>query len=249
MAKKISFFESYFEAVEDLPAEEYKRALNALFEYCFHGIEPQGLTGMAKMFFCMAKPIVDKGEKTSANGKNGGRPSEEKDNQLVSEEKPIGSKKDNQLVSEEKPIGSDAPRNKDKEKDKEQDIKNSPAPSASPSALEREFESIWSEYPRKQERKDAFAAYCSARKRGTTAEQIAQGVRAYCAYIERNHVDQRYVKQGGTFFRQQAWQDDWSGSFQTARSGTPGSGSGQEFPQRTDDLDALALQLQFAASQ
>lgn len=248
MAKKISFFESYFEAVEDLPAEEYKRALNALFEYCFHGIEPQGLTGMAKMFFCMAKPIVDKGEKTSANGKNGGRPSEEKDNQLVSEKKPIGSKKDNQLVSEEKPIGSDAPRNKDKEKDKEQDIKNSPAPSASPSALEREFESIWAEYPRRQERKDAFAAYCSARKRGTTAEQIAQGVRAYCAYIERNRVDPKYIKQGGTFFCQQGWSDDWSGTFQTARSGTPRQGFDPGFSQRTDDMDALAVQLQIASS-
>ena len=140
-------------------------------------------------------------------------------------------------------------RKENNNKSKENNNNNSPAPSASPSVLEREFESIWAEYPRRQERKDAFAAYCSARKQGTTAEQIAKGVRAYCAYIERNRVDPKYIKQGGTFFRQQGWSDDWSGSFQTARSGTPVSGSGQEFPQRTDDLDALALQLQFAASQ
>ena len=133
-------------------------------------------------------------------------------------------------------------------KSKENNNNNSPAPSAAPSVLEREFESIWSEYPRRQERKDAFAAYCSARKQGTTAEQIAKGVRAYCAYIERNRVDPKYIKQGGTFFCQQGWADDWSGTFQTARSGTPSQGFDPGFSQRTDDLDALAVQLQIASS-
>lgn len=125
MSDKVSFFESYFDAVRDFPPEEYKKALNAFFEYCFEGIEPEGLTGMSKVFFCMAKPIVDKGKKTAANGENGGRSasSKEDENQKQDTEEPTGSEKNNQLVSEKKPTGSDAPRNRNRSRsmDKEQD--------------------------------------------------------------------------------------------------------------------------------
>lgn len=249
---QITFFRSYFESVENLDAETYKECMNVILKYIFRGEEPDKLSPTAKMFWTLTKPSIDKSLHKRNNVKDGNQTEDKSDsNQSQTEIK----SKSNESQTEDKPDSNQSqnavpPRNKELGiRNKEQDIKNSPAPSASPSALEREFEATWAIYPRKQERKDALAAYCRARKRGTTAEQIDKGVRAYCAYIERNHVDPQYVKQGGTFFRQQAWADDWTGSFQTARSGTPGSGSGKEFPQRTDDLDALALQLQFAASQ
>lgn len=84
--------------------------------------------------------------------------------------------------------------------------------SPSQSALTHEFETIWLAYPRKQGKKDAFAAYCRDRKQGRASpEQVLNGVEAYCDYIRRNNVSEKYIKQGDTFFRQQAWQDDWSG--------------------------------------
>lgn len=216
-SKKISFFESYYEAIADLPAEEYKTAVNALLAYAFHGIEPQGLTGMAKMFFCMAKPIVDNGKKSADNGSDGGRPSKDPtDNQQDTEEKPTGFQKNNQQVSENKPAGSDAPRNRNMDKDigngernMEKDSKSIP----SPAALTREFEEVWKLYPqpRRQGKKEAIAAYIRARQNGSAKETIAGGVKAYCAYLARNRTEPQFIKQGGSFFYQQMWADDWSG--------------------------------------
>lgn len=240
---QITFFRSYFESVENLDPETYKECMNAVLKYVFRGDEPKGLSPIAKMFWTLVRPNIEKSlhKRNNVKGENQTEDKSES-NESQTEDKSESNENQNSVSPRNKDIGEGI-------RTKEQDIKNSSAPSATPSVLEREFESIWAIYPRKQERKDALAAYCRARKQGTTAEQVEKGVRAYCAYIERNRVDLKYVKQGGSFFRQQAWADDWTGSFQTARSGTPGSGSGKEFPQRTDDLDALALQLQFAASQ
>lgn len=73
MADKITFFESYFEAVEDLDCETYKECLNTLFNYVFKGIEPESLSPTAKMFWMLTKPHVDVSITRAASGKQGGK--------------------------------------------------------------------------------------------------------------------------------------------------------------------------------
>lgn len=238
---QITFFRSYFESVENLDPETYKECMNAVLKYVFRGEEPKDLSPVAKMFWTLVRPNIEKSLHKRNNIKGENQTEVKPDsNENQTENKSDSNENQNSVSPRNKDIGEGI-RTKE-------DIKNSSAPSAAPSVLEREFESIWAEYPRRQERKDAFVAYCSARKQGTTAEQIAKGVRAYCAYIERNRVDPKYIKQGGTFFSQQGWSDDWSGTFQAARSGTPRQGFDPGFSQRTNDLDALAVQLQIASS-
>ena len=65
-------------------------------------------------------------------------------------------------------------------------------------------------YPRKQGKDKAYGYYERARKNGTTFEEVERGIRAYQEYINAENVEQRYVKQGSTFFSQKAWLDDWS---------------------------------------
>ena len=78
------------------------------------------------------------------------------------------------------------------------------------STLTREFEELWALYPRKQGKKRAFEAYCRDRKKGTTVEQIRQGIEAYVRYLQAEGTEEQYIKQGDTFFAQAAWQDQWT---------------------------------------
>ncbi len=73
-----------------------------------------------------------------------------------------------------------------------------------------EFENLWSIYPKKQGKDKAFKSYQTARKSGTTYEEVEQGLYAYLNYIRVTEKEQQYIKMGSTFFSQKAWQDDWT---------------------------------------
>lgn len=76
--------------------------------------------------------------------------------------------------------------------------------------IESEFENLWSMYPKKQGKADAFKHYQKARKSGTSFEEVEQGILAYKESIRANGTDMQYVKMGSTFFSQKSWADDWS---------------------------------------
>ena len=75
--------------------------------------------------------------------------------------------------------------------------------------FEHEFDQLWAIYPRKQGKKRAFEAYKRSRKKGIEYEVIKNGVNAYLSYIENEKVKPQYIKQGSTFFAQDAWNDEW----------------------------------------
>lgn len=75
-----------------------------------------------------------------------------------------------------------------------------------------QFEAIWKDYPKKQGKDRAFKAYTKARKEGVTDEVILKGIKAYKGYIAANHIEDRYVKQGGTWFYQRCWEDEYKKS-------------------------------------
>ena len=73
MSEGFVFYRSWAEALQDMPAEEYKACMQALIAYSLDGINnPETMS--AKMFLTMAKPYVDKNNQRKANGMKGGRP-------------------------------------------------------------------------------------------------------------------------------------------------------------------------------
>lgn len=80
--------------------------------------------------------------------------------------------------------------------------------------IREEFDQLWKDYPegRKQGRKEAFTAYQRARKNGTSWEKVADGLAAYKKQIEVEQTQPRFIKQGGTWFRSEGWQDDYNTS-------------------------------------
>ena len=116
MAKKISIFESYYEAARDLPAEDFKKFFTAIFEKAFYDNDVE-LEGLAKTMFTLVKPILEKSLQLSAirseAGKLGGRPA--KANGKQTESKPKANQK--QTESKRK-----ADKDKDKDKDKKTEV-------------------------------------------------------------------------------------------------------------------------------
>nr|DAM18057.1 MAG TPA: replisome organizer protein [Caudoviricetes sp.] len=78
------------------------------------------------------------------------------------------------------------------------------------STLESDFEKLWKLYPKKIGKKAASAAYKRAMKRPknpTTNKQIQDGIVAYKRIIANSGTDKQYIKDGSTFFNQEAWND------------------------------------------
>ena len=117
MADKFAFFASYYEALKELPPEEFKAVMVAMCERAFNGNEVE-LDGTAKGFYILIKPIIEKSialsEIRSEQGKKGGRPSQDKASEKQTESKSKANRKQ---------IDSKSKADKDKEKDKEKDIK------------------------------------------------------------------------------------------------------------------------------
>jgi|GEM_PF-1801045 len=93
------FYRSFYDASKDLPGEVQTDIYKAMFEYAFYKNEID-LQGTAKAIFTLIKPQLDANIKKYENGKNGGRPPK---NENQEETKPKAKK--NQ--EETKPKGNE----------------------------------------------------------------------------------------------------------------------------------------------
>lgn len=76
------FYRSFFEAVSKLKKGDQCEALLAICDYALNGNERE-LSGAAAAIFMLAKPNLDANKKKYENGKKGGRPKSEQ-NQNIS---------------------------------------------------------------------------------------------------------------------------------------------------------------------
>lgn len=76
--------------------------------------------------------------------------------------------------------------------------------------LEEEFEIIWNEYPNKKGKANALKSYIKSRKKGTTKEEVINGLKNYLTYIKAEKINQQYIKHGSTWFNQECWNDDYT---------------------------------------
>ena len=96
------------------------------------------------------------------------------------------------------------------------------------SIIQNEFDKLWTIYPKKQGKQNAYKAYEKARKDGVTYEDVEQGIKAYADYVKGK--DAQYIKMGSSFFNQRAWQDDWSIKHGYTRTDEYGYGEHTEEP-------------------
>lgn len=75
--------------------------------------------------------------------------------------------------------------------------------------LENQFNDLWDIYPRKERKNDAFKAYSKAIKKGVEHTTIQNGLKSYIEYVKANQTETKYIKQGGTWFSQECWNDEY----------------------------------------
>ena len=79
------------------------------------------------------------------------------------------------------------------------------------SEIEQEFEEVWKIYPRKEDKKKAFSAYKSARKKASF-DEIKKGVETYSNHIKARNTDKCYIKLGATYFNGECWANNYEQS-------------------------------------
>ena len=79
------------------------------------------------------------------------------------------------------------------------------------SSIEKEFEQLWTIYPRKIGKKKAFDSYKKARKmKKIPYEIIEKGLYRYITYLEQRETDEQFIQHASTWFNQEKWQDDYT---------------------------------------
>ena len=73
---------------------------------------------------------------------------------------------------------------------------------------EQEFEEVWKIYPRKEDKKKAFLAYKTARKKASF-DEIKKGVETYSNHIKARNTDKCYIKLGATYFNGECWANNY----------------------------------------
>ena len=215
MRDSVVFYRSFYEAIKMLPAEQFKASALAILEYGLDGKEPEA-EGIERTVFCMAKPQIDANNRRYENGTKGGRP-KTKDNQTET--------KDN--LNETKP----EPKEKEKVKEnvKEKDNTYSCA-----------FEALWSAYPRKKEKANAYKCYKARLADGFSEDELMTAVKRYADECKARRTEARYIKLGATFLGPSTPFQDYLGDYKPEDTGQTGSVKNfNNFERRSYDFDAL----------
>ena len=215
MRDSVVFYRSFYEAIRMLPAEQFKASALAILEYGLDGKEPD-TDGIERTVFCMAKPQIDANNRRYENGTKGGRP-KTKPNQTET--------KDN--LDKSKP----EPKEKEKVKDnvKEKDNTYSCA-----------FEALWSAYPRKKEKANAYKCYKARLADGFSEDELITAVKRYADECKSRGTEVRYIKLGSTFLSSNTPFTDYLGDYKpedTERGGAVKNFN--NFERRNYDFDAL----------
>ena len=114
-----------------------------------------------------------------------------------------------QVVAERLPQNS-----KEKNSKEECSVEENNTPPAPPSddvskTNAEEFEWLWSQYPRKEGKKAAFASYQRAKKKGVHFEDVRAGILNYLDYIKAKKIEPQFIKQGSTWFNGECWNDEY----------------------------------------
>jgi hypothetical protein len=193
-ASYIPIFLDWTEVTEALSDEEKGRLVDALVMYARGDDWQTRITGNERFLFPAFKKAVDRSAEISERRRQAG----------ASGGQQRAANASNSKQTEAKPTEEE----KEEEEEKEnEEIKHT---RISERTAAEEFEGIWKAYPRKQGKKRAFEAYLRDRKNGTPAEVIEAGVKEYAAYVAAEKTEERFIKQGDTFFAQAAWQDNWT---------------------------------------
>ena len=123
------FYRSFADAIEELPADDYKELVQAVLKYGLDGEEPE-LTGVCRSFFALMRPQIDANNRRREAGRKGGEAKAENaksedeisSKPLANSSKPLANGKQNVAKEKDKVKDKEKEKDKDKEKEKDKDL-------------------------------------------------------------------------------------------------------------------------------
>lgn len=106
MRDSMVIYRGQVDALEVMSPEDFKAAFMAMADYALNGEIPN-VDGIAKVFFLMAKPIIDNNNVKYENGKKGGRPGKNQKEPNHNQKEPNHNQKEPNH-NQEKPDGEKA---------------------------------------------------------------------------------------------------------------------------------------------
>lgn len=237
MRDSVVFYRSFYEALKDLPPEQFKESVKAIMEYGLNGKAPE-TTGIEKTIFLLTKPQIDANNKRYENGTKGGRKTtnlEPSKNQSVTKPEP----NNNQTITKTEP------KEKDKEKVKEKVKDIYIAREEEPLQL---FEDFWQAYPNRVSRMLAEQAYAQllSTTEALREEQVVAAAKNYaeaCRILKRQD---KYVYTPHNWLEKSIWLDYLPENYkkpETPRAKEKVGTGFSNFEQRDYDFDVLEEQL------
>ena len=162
---QFTFYKSYWDAIEELPAKSQLPILRAIIRYALFGQEPVNLPSTCRAVFLLVKPTLDASRKKAANGKHGGS-------------KPKANGKQTEAPTKQ------TEREKEKEGEKENEVeiegeeekeKEHPALLVAGTC----FTAFFDAYPNKRKRDDAWKAWKTLNPDQTTVNKIMAALSAW----------------------------------------------------------------------
>ena len=194
------FYESFWNAIKELPAQTQLLLYNALAGYALCDIEPDfGDDGIAKGFFTLMRPQIDANNRRREAGLRGGRPAKS------AEQEPYESCGEN-----EKKAGRNQDVTKPKPNDNQDATKAEPKEKAKAKANGKEKENA------NGNGKEKSRAICADAPRRFTKPTV-EDIRAYCRERGNGIDPQRFFD----FYEAKGWRvgnqpmQDWQASIRT----------------------------------
>lgn len=215
MKTKLKFDTAWLDSIQTLGDAEQGRLLRAYIAYAL-GETPPELKGNERYVWATIKAGVDEMNRISeVNSSNVKKRWDKSRNTTVIRRNTVVIQNDTNLSPSSSPSASPLESPSSSPSDSPITTPYNPpiiSPNASPSltrsnTLAERFDHLWELYPKKQGKKQAFESYKRAVRDGSTDEEIEAGIKAYTEYAKNK--DSQYIKQGSSFFRQKAWEDDW----------------------------------------
>lgn len=192
--KQMTFYSSFWEAINALPKKDQLPVMRATIEYGLNGTHSEKLSVSQSAFFSLIKPNLDASRKKASSGKAGGSKAKANDKQNASE-------KENEYEIEYEYEG---------EYEKESLLSSSAtaaednkAAAATPAG----FDLFWEKYPNNVCVKDAIDAWKDVCITEGTAALILAGLDRWLNSLEWEKENGRYIPRPAKWLSELRWQE------------------------------------------
>lgn len=217
---QFTFYKSYWDAIEELPAKDQLPILKAIIRYALFGEEPTTLSAVRRAVFLLVKPTLDSSRKKAASGKQGGKIGKQTASKPEAPSKQTGSKKE----AIGKQTASEKEREKEKEIEKENEKEKEKEQTGSTPFDGRPFTSFWEAYPKKIDRGAAWEAWKALNPSLETASSILSSLEAWKQSGQWTEDGGRFIPDAANFLTKGYWR---SSPPPARKEATPKGASGE----------------------